>query len=149
MATTQTDELTLRDLFTPKPQGESADLSLPALFLVAASFILGFQNPIYYDLRGHTLETLGLALVGSLIVGVGLWKRKPILFYAGSVWLLGTTVLGVITQPAQFGTAAVSVWPLRIILLLLVVGAWAFLLRPPDWMRRALFAVAIPTVLVL
>lgn len=148
MAATQTDELSLRDLLGG-PQAEHVDLSMPALFIAAAAFILGYQNPINYGLEAHTAETLVLALAGSVVLGWGVLRRRNGLFFAGSALLILTIAASIATQPSQLGTPPMVIWPLRMLIVLLVVGAWAFLLRPPNWLRRAFLAIAIPTLLML
>lgn len=53
------------------------------------------------------------------------------------------------TQPTQVNVAVVSFLPLRIAIVLLVACAWAFLLQPARWIRRALLAFVVPTAAIL
>jgi hypothetical protein len=72
----------------------------------------------------------------------------PLYFGGTAVLFLGIGA-GVVTQPAQFNVPLLAVWPLRLALVLLVVCAWAFLMSPVRWLRRALVAFVIPTAVML
>src|SRR5213075_2557307 len=91
------------------------------------------------------------AIVGAgiLLLALGLWRRVMPLLFAGTGVLFLSIGAGVITQPAQFNVPILAVWPLRLALVLLVVCAWAFLMSPTQWLRRALVAFVIPTALML
>jgi DNA-binding beta-propeller fold protein YncE len=71
------------------------------------------------------------------------------LIFAASGALIALCAICVVTQPTQLATPIVLIWPLRLALVLLVGFTWGFLLHPPSWLRRALVAFVVPTVLAL
>jgi hypothetical protein len=79
----------------------------------------------------------------------GVLKQRTPIMLAGAGLLVLLMALGLGTQPVQLGVPLASVWPLRVGLLLLVTLAWAFLMGPPLWARRALAAVTIPLAAML
>jgi hypothetical protein len=131
------------------PEAAEPDLLLPSLFISAASIILALQDPINVHFQARPIETMALALFGTVLVLGASWRRNLVVVYAGVALLLATLSAGVITQPAQLNVPIVAIWPLRLALVLLVAMSWAFLMHPPSWLGRALVAFTIPTVLVL
>jgi sugar lactone lactonase YvrE len=128
---------------------QQRDFLLPSLFVAAAALILAIQDPINIQFQPRPILTYVIVGLGILLLALGLWKRIPRVLMAGSVILFLSIAAGVITQPAQFNVPILAVWPLRLALVLLVVCAWAFLMSPARWLRRALVAFVIPTALML
>jgi outer membrane protein assembly factor BamB len=122
---------------------------VPSLFISVAAILLGFIDPIYLHFEQQLVVTVVLTLIGLMLLWAGALLRYRIFLYAGTALLLGCIALEAITQPTQLSVPLVAVWPLRIILVLLVGFSWAFLMRPPRWLRRALVATLVPTLLVL
>src|SRR5436190_2064172 len=128
---------------------ERADLLVPALFISAAALILAIQDPINIQFEPRPTETLVITLLGIALVGWATFRRSLPLYFVGVAVLLITMTVGVITQPSQLSVPVVAIWPLRAALVLLVALSWAFLMSPPRWLRRALLAAIIPTLLAL
>jgi hypothetical protein len=128
---------------------EKSDLIVPSLFLSAAAIILGYIDPIYLHFEQQIPLTIGLILLGLALLWPGAILRLRVILYAGAVVLLGAIALEATSQPTQLSVPLVAVWPLRILLVLMVGLSWAFLMRPPRWLWRALFASAVPTIIVL
>jgi DNA-binding beta-propeller fold protein YncE len=128
---------------------EQSDFIVPSLFISAAAVILGFIDPIYLHFGQQTALTVGITVLGLALLWPGAILRRGAIMYAGVAVLLGAIAFEAITQPTQLSVPLVAVWPLRILLVLLVAFAWAFLMRPPRWLSRALIACAVPTILVL
>ena len=149
MFPTTTQETSLREFLKSQPKVENADLLLPSFFLVAAAAILAFQDPLNWGFQPHLTETLVAVVAGAVVSGLGVWRRSLPVVLVGAAILLATITAGVMSQPSQFGVPPVAIWPLRLLLILLVAGAWAFLMRPPGWLLRALAAFTIASVLVL
>lgn len=125
------------------------DPLLSSVFLSAAALILAIQNPIHVELRPRPVETLVLCGLGvALLVGANALRSMPLL-WAGSVFLLVIVAAGAMSQPAHLAVPLVSVWPLRVGVVMLVAAAWAFLLQPPWWARRGLVAFLLPSALLL
>lgn len=134
---------------TQEVNAEKSDLLVPSLFLSAATILLGFIDPIYLHFEQQIALTVILTALGLVLLWMGTLSRRRVILYIGAAILLFTIALEAITQPTQLSVPLVAVWPLRILLVLLVGFSWAFLMRPPRWLRRALVAVLVPTVLVL
>jgi streptogramin lyase len=128
---------------------EESDLIVPSLFISAAAIILGFIDPIYLRFAQQTAITVGVTALGLALVWTGAILQRRVVMYAGVAVLLGAIAVEAMTQPTQLSVPLVAVWPLRILLVLLVAFAWALLMRPPRWLRRALVATAVPTLVVL
>lgn len=149
MSATQPSRVTWRDPLGSETQPWRPDFVLPSLFVSAAAVILAYIDPIHFDYQQRPILTIASVLFG---VGVVIWgtlkARLPVLL-GGVALLVVLMSLGVVTQPVQLGTPLQQVWPLRVALPLLVVVAWAFLMGPPLWARRALVAVGLPAGLAL
>ena len=149
MSLSQTVEVPRAPSSLQEENAEKSDLIVPSLFISAAAIILGFIDPIYLRFSQQTALTVGLTVLGLALVWVGTLLRRRIALYAGVMVLLGAITVEAMTQPTQLSVPLVAVWPLRILLVLLVAFAWAFLMRPPRWLSRALVAAAVPIVIVL
>lgn len=132
----------------PAAKSDGRDLILPSVFVSAAGLILAALDPMYVRFEAKPLETLGLTAVAVVVLWWGTLVRRPIIMYAGVAALLLITTIGTVTQPTRLSVPIVAVWPLRVILVLLVAWSWAFLMRPPRWLNRALLATVVPTLLV-
>jgi streptogramin lyase len=144
-------QVTWRDPLGTEPVSEPwrTDLVLPSFFLAAATLILAYINPAYLGFKARPVETYVAVILSIAIVMWGLYKERAAYVLVGSGLLLLLVALCLSTQPSQLGISSSSVWPLRVSLFLLVASSWAFLTRPPIWARRALVALAVPTVLVV
>jgi DNA-binding beta-propeller fold protein YncE len=149
MSLNQAAEIPQTPSVTQEVDAEKSDFIVPSLFLSAATILLGFIDPIYLHYEQQIPLTIGLTLLGIVVLWTGALLRRRIVMYAGAAALLITIAIEATTQPTQLSVPLVAVWPLRILLVLLVGFAWGFLIRPPRWLRRALFAVIIPTIVVL
>lgn len=125
-----------------------ADYILPSLFLTIAAIVLAWIIPIYFAFEPRPVETIIVSAVGVALLWAGALLRRRIVMYAGVAVLLLTIGLETTTQPTPLSVPLVAVWPLRVVLVLLVTWSWAFLMRPPRWLNRALVAVVLPTLLV-
>jgi hypothetical protein len=134
------------DPFGSEPEGWQPDLAMPAIFLIAASFILGFINPIHLAYAPRLIETLVAVGLVSLVVGWGLWRGVNAVVLAGCLSLITLIALSVGTQPYVLGLPLAEIWPLRALLVALVAGSALVLLRPPLWATRALVGLAIVSV---
>jgi hypothetical protein len=135
----------------PDPQKaslERLDRVLPSLFISVAALILWWITPIYMHFEIRPVETTALTILGVTLVWWGTLKRYRVLMYVAVALLLATTTLETVTQPMPLSVPIVSVWPLRAILVILIAWSWAFLMRPPRWLNRALFAIAVPTLFI-
>lgn len=130
-------------------EADKTDFIVPSLFLSAAAIILGFVDPLYLSYEVRPVETAVFTLVGLVILWVGTFLRRRAILYTGVGALLLMIAVEATTQPTQLSVPLVAIWPLRILLVLMVGFSWAFLMRPPRWLRRALVATVVPTVLVL
>jgi sugar lactone lactonase YvrE len=128
---------------------QQRDYLLPSLFVAAAAIILAIQDPINIQFEPRPLLTYSIVGVGVVLLAIGLWRRILPLLFVGTGILFLSIAAGVITQPAQFNVPILAVWPLRLALVLLVICAWAFLMSPVRWLRRALIAFVIPTAIML
>lgn len=145
----RTYRITWRDPLGTEVEGWRTDPLLPAFFLAAAALILGYINPIHLGFAPQPAATLIAMLLASSLVGWGAWKGRTAYMVAGSILLIALVALCLVTQPVQLGVSSARIWPLRVLLLALVAGSWAFLLRPPLWAQRALMALAVPVGLAL
>lgn len=122
------------------------DLLLPSVFVTAVAALLAVVDPIYYTFQPRLVESLALTLVGAGVTAWGVFRARRRLVFAGTAFLFALILLEVGTQPFQLGVSALSVWPLRVGLALLVLGGWLVLLAPVSWVRRGLIAGALPTL---
>lgn len=144
MSSPDTGTVSVPDTYTGQ-----LDPFLSSLFLVAAAVILAIQDPIYLHFQARPVETF--VVVGVLIAALAfaVLRRNFPLFFTVSSLILVVVAAEVITQPTQLSTPVVTVWPLRVGLVLLVGLTWGFLLHPPAWLTRALVAFAVPSLLAL
>ncbi|MDQ3929848.1 MAG: hypothetical protein M3328_11985 [Chloroflexota bacterium] len=149
MSSASARELTHEEAPQPASPGHQIDPLLSSVFLAAAAFILALQNPIYVQLHPKPVETLVLCGLGLAALVAANILRHMTLLAVGSALLLLVVVAGTMSQPAQLGVPLISVWPLRVGVVMLVAAAWAFLLQPPWWVRRALLAFLVPSGLFL
>ena len=149
MRSDATASITWKDPHGSEPEQWRPDLLLPTLFLCAATLLLAAIDPIYVGLQPYLIPTLLVAVAGTLVAGMGALRHDLPLLVAGSVFLIGLLALCLGTQPVALGSALSVVWPLRLGLFGLVVVAWAVLLSPPLWLRRAINALVVPSVLGL
>jgi DNA-binding beta-propeller fold protein YncE len=105
--------------------------------------------PVYVHFEAQPALTLALATCGALLLIGGSIMLYLSVLYAGAGLTLSTIAWQAATQPVLLGVPLTAVWPLRILLVLLVGGTWALLMRPPAWLGRALVAGAVPTLLIL
>lgn len=125
------------------------DFLLSSVFLVAASFILAFENPVNVEFQPRLVETLGVCLAGTALLVWANLRRSLLALLLAAAILLVTVGAGTMSQPAQVNLPVVAIWPMRIAIVVLVGFAWAFLLQPPPWFRRGLIAFALPTAAFL
>ncbi|MEA2573558.1 MAG: hypothetical protein QOH93_856 [Chloroflexia bacterium] len=149
MSSVSARELTGEEAPQPAVRKHELDPLLSSVFLAAAALILALQNPIYLELRPRPVETLVLCGLGLVLLLAANVVRNMWLLAGGSAILLLVVAAGTMSQPAQLPVPLISVWPLRVGVVLLVTAAWAFLLQPPWWVRRALLAFLIPSGLLL
>ena len=149
MPLNETSPVTWNDPYGSEPEPWGPDLFLPSLFLSAATLLLGAIDPIHVGLQSYLASTLLAAVAGSLVACLGALRRDLPLLVAGSVFLVGILALCLGTQPVALGSALSSVWPLRLGLMGLVVAAWAILMSPPLWVKRAMIASAVPAIVAL
>ncbi len=149
MPANETSSVTWKDPYGSEPEQWRPDLLLPSLFLSAATLLLAAIDPIHVGLQSYLAPTVFGAAAGSLVACLGALRNDVPLLVAGSTFLIGLLALCLGMQPVALGAALSSVWPLRLGLFGLVVAAWAVLLSPPLWLRRAMTAVAIPTLVAL
>ena len=133
----------------PATSRHQLDPLLSSVFLAAAAVILALQNPIYIELHPRPVETLALCGLGMVLLVAANIRRHVALLATGSAILLLVVLAGTMSQPAQLSVSLISVWPLRVGVVMLVAAAWAFLLQPPWWVRRALVAFLVPSGLLL
>jgi hypothetical protein len=131
-----------------KAPSERLDRVLPSLFISAASLILCWLDPIYIHFEARPFETVVLVAFGVALLWLGTLVRRDLIMFVGVAVLLATTTIATVTQPTRLSVPIVAVWPLRAVLVILVAWSWAFLMRPPRWLSRALFAAAIPTLFI-
>jgi hypothetical protein len=149
MSSVTARELTREEAPQSAARSHQLDPLLSSVFLAAAALILALQNPVYVELRPRPVESMVLCGLGiALLAAANLLRNGPLLA-AGSAILLLVVAAGTMSQPAQLAVPLVSVWPLRVGVVLLVAAAWAFLLQPPWWVRRALLAFLLPSGLLL
>src|SRR3982751_2105191 len=144
MSSNQAAEIPQMPTVTQEANAEKSDLIVPSLFLSAATVLLGFIDPIYIHFEQQIALTMLLPGGGLVLLWAGPLLLRHVILYTGAGVLLATIALEAITQPTQLSVPLVAVWPLRILLVLLVGFSWGFLMRPPRWLRRALFAVIVP-----
>jgi|GEM_PF-1834751 len=132
----------------PEKSADLADHILPPLFITVAAIILAWLDPVYLQFERRPIETIILNSAGILLIWLGIFSRRRLMMYIGVAVLLAVITFEVSTQPTRLSVPIVAVWPLRIVLVLLVGWSWAFLMRPPRWLSRALFAFALPTLFV-
>ncbi len=132
----------------PEKSADLADHILPPLFITVAAIILAWLDPVYLQFERRPIETIILNSVGVSLIWLGIFSRRRLMMYIGVAVLLAVITLEVSTQPTRLSVPIVAVWPLRIVLVLLVGWSWAFLMRPPRWLGRALFAFALPTLFI-
>src|SRR6476620_4886047 len=120
---------------TQEVNAEKSDLLVPSLFLSAATILLGFIDPIYLHFEQQIAPTVIVTALGLVLLWAGTLMRRRAILYIGAAILLATIAVEAITQPTQLSVPLVAVWPLRILLVLLVGFSWAFLMRPPRWLR--------------
>jgi hypothetical protein len=149
MSSTTPTEVTWRDPLGSETETWRGELWLPSIFLVAAALILSVIVPIHVDFQPRPVESAIAALMAGGVMVWGVLRQRTPIMLAGAGLLVLLMALGLGTQPVQLGVPLASVWPLRVGLLLLVTLAWAFLMGPPLWARRALTAVAIPLAAML
>jgi DNA-binding beta-propeller fold protein YncE len=127
----------------------TADLVIPSLFLSVAALLLALIDPIYVHFQPHPIPTLSIIFIGAALLWLGTLTRRMQILYIGAAVLLATITVQAITQPTFLSVPVTAVWPLRILLVMLVGCSWAFLMRPPRWLSRAILGFAVPTVLIL
>ncbi|MEO6457408.1 MAG: NHL repeat-containing protein [Chloroflexia bacterium] len=149
MPSDATTSVTWKDPHGSEPEQWRLDLLFPTLFLCAATLLLAAIDPIHVGLQSYLIPTILAAVTGSLVADMGALRHDVPLLVAGSVFLIGLLALCLGTQPVALGSALSAVWPLRLGLLGLVVVAWAVLMSPPLWLRRAINALVVPGVLGL
>ena len=126
--------------------GESRDLLIPTIFLTGAALILAWIDPIYLHFRAYHVETLVAIGVELALVWFAALRRDMRLLYVGAGLVFVTIAVQATTQPSPLSIPVLAIWPLRIVLVILVVGSWAFLMRPPSWLGRAVGAFLVSTV---
>src|SRR5687768_5269222 len=141
--------ITWKDPHGSETDGWQPDIILPTLFLCAATLLLAAILPIHVGRQSYMVATVLAATAGSIITGMGAYRRDVPLLVAGSSFLAGLLALCLASQPVALGSPLSAAWPLRLGLLGLVVIAWVVLLSPPLWVRRAINAIAIPGLLAL
>ncbi|HYP40618.1 MAG TPA: hypothetical protein VEX13_09695 [Chloroflexia bacterium] len=149
MSSTTSTEVTWRDPLGSEAGQWRGELWLPSIFLVAAALILSVIVPIHVDFQPRPVESAMATLLAGGVMVWGVLKHRVPIMLAGAGLLVLLMALGLGTQPVQLGVPLASVWPLRVGLLLLVTFAWAFLMGPPLWARRALTAITIPLAAML
>lgn len=149
MSSASARELPRERAAQPVARTHQIDPLLSSLFLGAASLILALQNPIYLEFRPRPVETLVLCSLGIVLLVTANIVRSIPLLVAGSVTSLLVVAAGTMSQPVSLIVPLFSVWPLRLGVILLVTAAWALLLQPPTWARRALLSFFVPTGLLL
>lgn len=133
----------------PVQQAGGLDFLLSSVFLSAASLILAFENPVTFQYQPRLIETIGVCIVGILLLVWANLRRNLAVLLAGVAILLSAITVGTLSQPAQVNLPVVAIWPMRLAIILMVGVAWAFLMQPPSWLRRALVAFVIPTAVIL
>ncbi len=128
------------------PAGEGRDLLIPTIFLTGAAWILAWLDPVYFHFEAYHAETLVAVGLELAVVWVAVLIRNMRLFYVGVGLVFVTVAVQATTQPSPLSVPILAIWPLRIVLILLVMGSWAFLMRPPSWLGRAVGAFLISTV---
>ena len=73
-----------------------------------------------------------VVLVELALVWFGVWRRNMALLYVGVGLVLATLAVQSVTQPSPLSVRIVTIWPLRMLLVVLVGVPWAFLMRPPS-----------------
>ncbi|HUP28352.1 MAG TPA: hypothetical protein VM409_07945, partial [Chloroflexia bacterium] len=125
------------------------DFTWASLFAFAAALILGVMTPVRFRFEPYMVETVAVVIGAGLLLGFGLWRRNVPVVAVSTFLLFATIVLGIITQPTTFSATPSAIWPLRLLLITIVVTSWALFLAPPGWMRRAMLATALATSSVL
>jgi DNA-binding beta-propeller fold protein YncE len=131
------------------PSGESRDLLLPTVFLTGAALILAWLDPVYFHFHAYPLETLGAVALELVFVWFAVLRWSMRLLYVGTGLVFATIAVQAATQPSPLSVPILAIWPLRIVLVLMVLGSWAFLMRPPDWLRRAVAAFLTSSVVAV
>lgn len=129
--------------------GERRDLIVPTVFLTGAALILAWLDPVNIHFQTYPTETLAVTVLEVAFLWFAALSRNMRLYYIAVGVLLVTIAVEVTTQPAPLSVPVVAIWPLRILLVLLVMGAWGFLMRPPTWLGRGLIAFLVSTVAVV
>jgi hypothetical protein len=134
----------------PKPsEADEHDLWLPSLYVSAAATILAFITPVHIQFQPRLVESVVAAGLVVLIVLIATLRRNMPLLFAGVGALFLIAGAGVVTQPSVLTVPVVAIWPLRMSLVLLIALPWAFLMRPPQLLRRALVAIVVPSFLAI
>ena len=129
--------------------GQQTDMWLASIYLCTAAVLLAFIDPVTIEFEPRSVESLGAAIVVSLVVLFATARRVRWLLYSGVAMLFALILACVISQPSALNVPVVSIWPLRILLVMLVGFPWALLMRPRPLLRQALIGVAVPTVLAV
>ena len=132
-----------------KTGGQQTDKWLASIYLCAAATLLAFIDPVTIQFEPRPVESLVAAGVGSLLVLFATARRMRVLLYAGVAFLFALILVCVITQPSALNVPVVSIWPLRMLLVMLVGFPWALLMHPGPLLRRTLLGVAGPTVIAV
>lgn len=106
-------------------------------------------------LVGLALVTVGVALVGVALVaplrrlGCAGWHGLRWIRWVGAALLWGAIAWCAISQTAPLTEPRSLIWSLRALPVALAAGLWLWPQVPRDWRRRAVVAVALPSVLAL
>lgn len=120
--------------------GEERDLFVPTFFLTGAALILAWLDPVYLRFQAYPVETLVVTGLELLVVWFATLRKNMRLLYVSVGIVFLTVTAQAVTQPSPLSVPVLAIWPLRIVLVLLVMGSWAFLMRPPSWLARAVGA---------
>jgi hypothetical protein len=117
------------------------------LALVAGAALYGALSPPVVGFHPRPVPALALVGVGALAMFVparrpwGAWPR-----WSGAAMLWGVVGWCVFSQVAPLTQPLSLVWGLRGMPLVVAAGLWLWPQLPRTWSRRALAAVALPTV---
>ena len=120
---------------------------LPALFLVALAAGLAVFAPLTVDLQRRPELSLPWIAASAFLLAAGSRFHRLSVQALGSLLLWCEIAVSLSTQVVPFGTPFGSTWAPRVLLLTLVLVAWALLMRPAAWLRRGLVAGALATAL--
>src|SRR4051812_26921173 len=101
--------------------GEERDLFVPTFFLTGAALILAWLDPVYVRFQPYPIETLVVTGLELLVVWFAALRRNMLLLYISVGVVFITITLQAVTQPSPLSVPVLAIWPLRIVLVLLVM----------------------------